>query len=534
MLENIKGCRKKALCLFMCVIIVFIVLATRIAFIQNNISENTAEIQSSETLLLSTSRGYIYDRNHIPFVNEKSGEKTVFLNNSEYSPDSLQEKVPSQERKGICFFSEKISEEENKYIRNYYTLKRYPEDCLCEHIIGYTDSSGKGVSGIEKAFDRILSDASGGLFVRYNSDASGCALPGMGLEIINKNYDSPAGVVLTVDKKIQRIAEEALENSEISCGACLVMDSDSFEILAAASVPAYDVNNISESLEDENYPFFNRAMAEYPVGSVFKPFVAISALENGTELRDDYLCEGECEVDGNAFSCYNNTCHGKEDLNKAIEKSCNTYFIDTALNTGAEKLCETMSLFGFGKEIKFCTTISSDSGYFPSEREITSDADIANLSFGQGSLLATPVQIAAAYSVLANGGQYKEPVLLKELINASGEVYAYYKSEISYNVASEQNCEKINICLYNNMLNGTGRTGAPDGVTSAGKTATAQTGRYDENGDEQLCTWFAGFFPFEEPRYTVVVLNENGSTASVDCAPVFKEIAENIVSAQLN
>ena len=78
------------------------------------------------------------------------------------------------------------------------------------------------------------------------------------------------------------------------------------------------------------------------------------------------------------------------------------------------------------------------------------------------------------------------------------------------------------------MLNGTGVNGSPANTSSAGKTATAQTGRYNENEEEILCTWFAGFFPFEEPRYTVVVFNENGKSSSTDCAPVFKEIAEKI------
>ena len=78
------------------------------------------------------------------------------------------------------------------------------------------------------------------------------------------------------------------------------------------------------------------------------------------------------------------------------------------------------------------------------------------------------------------------------------------------------------------MLNGTGINGKPDNASSAGKTATAQTGRYKETGEEILCTWFCGFFPFENPQYTVVVFNENGKSAADDCAPVFKEIAENI------
>ena len=78
------------------------------------------------------------------------------------------------------------------------------------------------------------------------------------------------------------------------------------------------------------------------------------------------------------------------------------------------------------------------------------------------------------------------------------------------------------------MLNGTGTAAASDFVTAAGKTATAQTGRYDDEGNELLCTWFCGFFPFENPQYTIVVFNEEGSTASVDCAPVFRYCIEEI------
>ena len=80
-----------------------------------------------------------------------------------------------------------------------------------------------------------------------------------------------------------------------------------------------------------------------------------------------------------------------------------------------------------------------------------------------------------------------------------------------------------------NMLDGTGKNGSPASCSSAGKTATAQTGEYNDRGVERLCTWFAGFFPFEAPEYAVVVFNENGSAAAVDCAPVFKEISEEIM-----
>ena len=146
-------------------------------------------------------------------------------------------------------------------------------------------------------------------------------------------------------------------------------------------------------------------------------------------------------------------------------------------------------------------------------------------------MLATPLQIAAAYNVFANKGIYINPTLLKELIDDKGEAYAYYKSEDCHYVISEKNCEIINRSLYNNMLNGTGATGCPSNVTAAGKTATAQTGRYEEN-NEILCTWFAGFFPYEDPLYTIVVFNEKGSLASKDCAPVFRSCIEQIAEIE--
>ena len=169
----------------------------------------------------------------------------------------------------------------------------------------------------------------------------------------------------------------------------------------------------------------------------------------------------------------------------------------------------------------------------PSDYEILSDSDLANLSFGQGSLLATPLQLAAAYNVFANDGLYTEPNILKELIDPEGKAYAYYKSEDNHIAADKRIIETVNACLYNNMLNGTGINGSPDNVSAAGKTATAQTGRYNDNGEEILCTWFCGYFPFEEPQFTLVVFNENGKSAAEDCAPVFKEIAERIAEIKI-
>lgn len=516
---------------FLCFCLLNGICAIKILKIQNSSISDVADMQFSKTVVLGETRGYIYDRNLSPLVNCEKNSKYVVLVNP--GNKSIIENVLSEDggelNNGLCVSLDGENNfTEDDYIKKYYSIERYSDNDLCTHITGYINSDGVGVCGIEKAFDKILDDAKGKLSVSFEANGYGAALAGKGLDIQKDNYDSPAGVVLTIDKNIQEITEKAMLESDIECGAAVVINVNTFEIEAICSIPAYKQTDIAASLRNPDLPFVNRAFSAYPVGSVFKPFIAVSAFENGCSFSETYECNGYITVGGNTFRCYNRNIHGELDINMAIEKSCNCFFIETGLKTGAEKIIETAENFGFGKSITFCSTLQSSSGNLSNALSITSQAQLANLCFGQGDLLATPVQLAAAYAVLANGGEYKEPTLLKELVDDNGEVYAYYKSETAYRAAAQDVCDMINTCLYNNMLNGTGMNGAPVNTTSAGKTATAQTGKYDDNGNELLCTWFSGFFPYENPVYAVAVMNEKGSTASSDCAPVFKDIAEGI------
>ena len=520
---------RRAEALFLAIVLMLASCLVKILSIQNSPIAYEAVDQSEKTVKLSETRGYIYDRNGLPLVNCEKKNSAVILVTPENKEFVLKLTGEDNINNGICMITDSIQDiPESEYTKSYYTVSRYGENPLCSHIIGYVNSDGIGICGIEKAFDKILNDAGGELFLKYNASAQGNALAGSGIEVSGENFDSPAGIVLTIDKSIQRITEEALLKSEIRCGAAVVINTSTFEIEAICSIPCYDPNNVAVSLSDENLPFVNRAFSAFPVGSVFKPVVAAAALENGMNVSHQTECKGYIETGGNIFRCYNFNVHGKVDINLAVEKSCNCFFIETGLAAGAENLIKTAEKFGFGKENRFCSTLVGAGGNLPHFKSITSDSQLANLCFGQGELLATPVQIAAAYAVFANSGKYKTPVLLKALINDDGEEYAYYKNDEEKAVINRRTAGIINTCLYNNMLNGTGINGAPYNTASAGKTATAQTGRYDDSGNEILCTWFAGFFPFEEPLYAVVVMNEKGSTASEDCAPVFKKIAEGI------
>lgn len=506
-------------------VLIFFSLAIRIIFIQTGEYSQIAASQSKREILLGESRGYIYDRNYCPLVNDIKKNYYAFIS----SDSGINENVKSdmQFKSGICFAEEKVLNSDLPTNRvDYNIIERY-SDNICAHLIGYIDSDGYGVSGIEKAFDKILDDSSGKIKLSYVADGSGKAFSGCDITIIDENYNSGAGVVLTIDKEIQKIAEEALLNSDIECGAVVILDAVTSEIYACASIPVFDRSNMTASLADEKSPFVNRAISAYPVGSVFKPIVAAAAVDSGMSFTDTYMCTGKISIGDNIFNCYNSTAHGLTDLNSAIENSCNCYFIDAGLKTGKNNICNTVSSFGFGKSFSLCSTLVSDKGNFISSDEISSDSQLANLCFGQGELLATPLQLAAAYCVLANGGVYNKPVLMKELIDSNKRVYGYYKNDEGIRIVDSETCNIVNTCLFNNMLNGTGINAQPESVSAAGKTATAQTGIY-KDGKEILNTWFAGFFPYEKPEFVVVVFNENGSTASMDCAPVFKTIADSI------
>ncbi len=523
---------KRTVALFCSVCILFAALLGRIAYLQNSSLRSVADTVGEKTIEIGESRGYIYDRNYVPLVNNSKLNFAVVVSGAE-TADIVRELLNENSTDGISdgFFIVTQTEtpvRETKWSQNIEIIQRYSDNVMLPHIIGYLDYEGNGVCGIEKSFNKILDSHSGKLKISYTVDARQQAVAGDGVKIINENYDSPGGIVLTADSEIQQIAEAALADGGIETGCAIVLDVASSQILALVSLPEYDINNLSDALNDSNRPFLNRAFSAYPAGSVFKPIVAAAALENGIMTKSDFSCAGTMNINGQIFSCYNKTSHSQENLSDAVCNSCNTYFIELGLRTGKEKICDICKKFGFGTSIELTSELVSVAGNLPLSDEITSDAQLANMCFGQGELLVTPLQLAAAYCVFANHGVYTEPYILKELVNDAGEKYAYYKSEVQYQAVSDDVCTIINECLYKNMLDGISQDGNPSYTTAAGKTGTAQTGDFSNNGEERLCTWFAGFFPYENPQYVVVVFNENGSTGSKDCAPVFRQIADNI------
>ena len=409
---------------------------------------------------------------------------------------------------------------------------RYTTGQLAPHIIGHLDGqNGAGVSGIERAFEDILGGAAGTLSVRMLADVHGHGLGGAAPEIESTNYRSPAGVQLTLDARVQRIAQEALAAHNVEQGAAVVLDCCTGEILALASAPAFDPNQIAPQLDDPLEPFFNRALGGYPMGSSFKCFVAAAALEQRIPASTLFFCNGEMDVNGQTYRC--GTAHSFLDMTGALAQSCNLYFIQLARELQLQPALDLIRLFGFGEGTVLAPGIEGAHGNIPAQAALMLPGELANFSFGQGQLLGTPLQIAAATACLANGGVYNAPTLVQATLDEFGVATPYIQDRETREVIPPEIAAQLCRMMVAAVETGTGAGAKPKTGGAGGKTATAQSGRFGTDGTEILQTGFTGFFPAEQPRYAVTVFRQNGTSGAGDCAPVFQRIADAMTALRL-
>ena len=516
-------------------------LLIRVGVINNSPSAAKTAGGQYSTYSLSEIRGYIYDRNMRPLVNTKHETyvaavplpKTVTALKSTLTAPEFEkayEKL-SAGKPALIKTESNITPSDETVMLD--VISRYSADDPAQNLIGYLDSEGNGAFGLEKAFDSFLSENSGSLSVSFPVSAAGISLPGKDIMVKENNYNTRAGVGLTIDRDIQSACENALAEHGITTGCAVVLDVKDNAILAMATAPSIDRGDLGKSLNDENSPFINRALSAYSVGSVFKPIVAAAAIDSGIGVDTVFDCSGSTDVNSVEFSCHKKDGHGSVSMPQAVASSCNVYFINLGLQTGSDKILSLASSLGLGKEISLADGITCDGGILPGKKDINSLPALANLSFGQGKLLASPLSIAAVYAAFANGGIYREPYLIKCMTDSSGRVTAYYKNETDSRVITQSVCAEIQQMLTLTVTQGSGKNACPEKTTAAGKTATAQSGWY-ENGQEVLHTWFAGWFPADEPRYVITVMNERGNSSSTDCAPLFKTIADAIYECEIN
>lgn len=519
---------------FLVMLILFIGIDTRLGWLATRGSSvQTADTHGSYSLKIESNRGTIYDRNLEPMVN----------NNLKYVAAVSPQVNPAEQLRALSPHVSDISVLEeglNKRLPFTVTVdtpnidapgvsvftkhERYSENQLAPHIIGYVDSSGSGVAGIEKAYDDVLKEYSGSITRTYAVDAKRRALAGVEAKT-TATGNSKGGVVLTLDSDIQKAAQTAADKY-LKSGCVIVMNVKNGDILASVSEPEYSPLNVSAALKGTDSPLLNRVFSSYNLGSAFKIAVAATALESGIDPSFSCDCTGVIDVSGRAFHCEKTAGHGKEDMALAFANSCNPYFITIGLKTGGDKILEMAQRLGFGKKTVFAPGLSSEAGTLPTSEQLTSPAAVANLSMGQGELMVTPVQVACMVSAVANGGYLPTARLVKGIYDGQ-KLVTEYPNAVPDRVLSERIADKVSGFMIKTVNEGTGVPAKPKYGGAGGKTATAETG-WLKDGKTINQAWFAGFYPAENPKYAIVVMCEDGRAGGTDAGPVFKYIADSL------
>ena len=527
--------------LYSAVVICFLGLIARlyIVMIQNGaVLKGMAENQQNYKIELNGGRGNIYDKNLLSFT--AVGKKRVVVvvrSNNEVKDLELLQRI-SKEKAGNYF--KQLKKDGIVYVDvhwdfNEHELAEHPNACVLEDAKRYADSGegavtlgylqdGEGVCGIEFACNTYL-NAGDGYTVNVCKDAFGKMLPGLSF---TKEKTSGKLLKTTLNKKYMRICQDALEDK---VGAAVLLDVETFDVVAMVSSPTFNPNSVEEYLDEQNYPFLNRATAMYDMGSIFKIVVLAAALENKSVKKEDvFACNGGKMVGNVSFSCKNHPAFEKMTVEQAFLHSCNAVFIDIGQKTEYNSIIDMAMSFGLGENLIHPIDFPQNKGVLP-DSDTYYQADLANLSIGQGKLLGTALHGAVFSAVIAGGGERKSVNIVDCLLNYDLSEYKSLRNTKSTKVLSPENAEIIKELMIKTVQCGTGQNALSDVVDCGGKTGSAQTGILMD-GKECVHGWFTGFFPAEQPKYALCVFVENGRSGAQSAAPVFKNIQEKIAYAE--
>lgn len=528
---------KRVVWVFALFCLLFFGLNLRMAYLQNSDSLREAAVsQRSYTLKAGTVRGQIYDRNLLGMVNQAEKVQAAVLPMPENAKAVLEAVLPQQRSSVLEQLQNRLpfltpvtnSALQADGVTLVPAVERYTDSQLAAHILGYVNGDGDGVSGIEKAYDAYLKQEQKTTEVRYTLDGLGTPIGKTQAEILGGG-EVNGGVVLMIDKGIQQICEE-VGKPLVQKGAIVVMDPYTGELLACASFPEYSPNHVEDSLNDTDAPLINRCFSAFAVGSTFKTVLCAAALGQGIRPELGYDCVGWINVKGQPFKCHYLPGHGEVDMKTAMVESCNTYFISLGQQLGAQSIYQMAKDMSFGQGYELAPGLFTAAGNLPAPEEMPNPADVANLSFGQGALTATPVQLCQMISCVVNGGKTPVPQLVKGLTADGVTMLESYEPKAPVYAVDEGTAEVIQGFLDAAVNEKEGIAAKPETVSAAGKTGTAQTGKFKEDGTEIVDTWFAGYFPKEEPKYVVSVLVQDGSTGNLSAGPVFAKIADKVTA----
>jgi penicillin-binding protein 2 len=494
----------------------------------------------------SVARGQIFDRNMIPFTDR---ELKKFIAVTEYVTDKsataevvgraagvskeevlalMKDTSEPIELKAKDFSNKDIESIEKGMVKGVSILEkkiRYSEESLARHVIGYIGKSDlNGVMGIEKSMNNILVQDGGERIVAI-VDSHKNVIPSLGFRKVETNGENvKLGIKLTLDFHIQKIVEDVLKENEIN-GSAVIMDIKSGDILAMASTPDFEPNNVGNYLNSKNDELMNKAISAYDLGSIFKTIVAAAAIENNIiEEGETFICDGQIESSNKVIKCATHSSHENRPITfkEAFALSCNTTFVKVGTRVGADKILDMAKRMGFSE--KQCSELLEEKpGYLPTVRE----EGIGNISIGQGKIQVTPLQVTTMMATIANNGIKNMPSIVDSVVDSdSGTTIQTMSKSKPAMVLNTSTVSPLKEMLQAVTTEGTGKQANMDDFGgSSGKTSSAETGI--KSGDV-LHGWFAGFVPSDKPKYAITVFVYDGKSGGKAAAPIFKKIAYRI------
>ncbi|MBJ7257984.1 MAG: penicillin-binding protein 2 [Chthoniobacterales bacterium] len=437
-------------------------------------------------------------------------------------------------------------------------VRRYVYGALGSHFLGYVGLPDKvdeeeamkfdyyqqdteGKTQLERAFDSELKGTPGARILQRNAKGK------IEREVRNDPAKQGHNIILTVDARIQHIAEKAMR--AVGRGAAVVIDPNDGDVLAMASVPSFDPNTFipaisaaawGELTKDTTDPLLNRAVGAYAPGSTFKVAISLAGLRANLDEKR-FNCSGGVQYGDKFMQCWiaaKKGAHGTVDLESAICVSCNAFFYQFGNAAGIEQIDAVGNMLGLGQ--KSGLPLSGESaGILPGPewlqakypRERWSRGQTANVSIGQGFVLATPLQMAMIAATVANWGTSYYPRIVDKVVAQDGTVVRQEPVRVRANLLENGlTTEKINHVRRGmwDVVNRGGGTASAARIKNyevAGKTGTAQFWR---GGIKDNHTWFIAFAPFDKPRYAVAVLVQGAQSGGGVAAPVAAKILSDV------
>lgn len=420
----------------------------------------------------------------------------------------------------------------------------YPYGDLLSRVIGFTSSDNTGTTGIEKYYDDLLSGKNGEIL--FDTDLVGVEIEEGSVKYLSA--ESGYHVALTIDVEIQLVAEQVMKKAYAEhnprSAACLVLDPQTFEVLALAEAPSFDLNDPPrDQISLLNSLSRNSLFCDvYEPGSTFKVVTAASDIEewlkgNPKALSTSHVFSSAVtrSVDGTTIKCWSTHANGKhanQTIAEALNNSCNPCFVDMALALGKDTFYEYLKAFHFGSVTGIDFSGEAHGLLMPCSA--VRDCDLARIGFGQ-TIAVTGLQLACAVASAVNGGYYYTPRLLSSVTDEYGNLVKKGESVLLNRTISEKASSLLSSMLEGVVRDGSGKKAYIEGYKIGGKTGTAQKYENGRIAAGKYVSSFVGFFPSDDPQYLcLIVVDEPQGTyyGSAVAAPLAKEVFQGIIDAK--